>query len=191
MQVQEQAGGSRQGLRVGQEVFHGCSQAACRSAVQQPSAALGGVRADLLASGVPQVPQVAFQVDEGHGGPLAGGSGAGHGRAEVVDQLADWRLCLLIGGYAAAGGCELAEQPQQQERLVRRTLLVDRCLSEPGQLCQQLVAGQAVAFSWLVKACQVSAGKASWGPSGCLLSRTATTGPVVPTSTQAPPLSPL
>ena len=34
-------------------------------------------------------------------------------------------------------------------------------------------------------------GKASWGPSGCLLSRTATAGPVMPTSTQAPPLLPL
>ena len=52
--------------------------------------------------------------------------------------------------------------------------------------------GQAVAaFSWSVKAFQVAAGKASWGPSGWLLSRTATAGPDVPTSTQVPPLLPL
>ena len=74
---------------------------------------------------------------------------------------------------------------------MRRTLLVDRCLPEPGQLCQQLVAGPTAAFSCSVNVFQVSAGKASWGPSGCLLSRTATAGPVVPTSTQVPPLSPL
>jgi hypothetical protein len=41
-----------------------------------------------------------------------------------------------------------------------------------------------------VKACQVSAAKASKGPPGCLLSRTATAGPAVPTSTQVPPLLP-
>jgi hypothetical protein len=50
---------------------------------------------------------------------------------------------------------------------------------------------QALAFSCSVNVFQVSAAKASWGPSGCLLSRTATAGPAVPTSTQAPPLSPL
>jgi hypothetical protein len=50
---------------------------------------------------------------------------------------------------------------------------------------------QALALICAVKACQVSAGKASRGPSGCLLSRTATAGPTVPTSTQAPPLLPL
>ncbi len=161
MQVQEQAGGGRQGSRIGQEVFHGCSQAAYGSAVQEPGAAFGSVRADLLAGGVAQVPQVAFRVDEGHGGPLAGGGGAGHGRAEVVDQLADGRLGLLVAGRAAAGGRELAEQPQQQERLVRRTLLVDGCLPEPGQPRHQLVARQAVAFSCSVKVFQVSEGKAS------------------------------
>ncbi len=81
--------------------------------VQQPDTAFGSVRADFLTGGVAQVPQVAFQVDEGHGGPLAGGGGTGHGRAEVVDQLADGLFCLLLAGSAAAGGCELAEQPQQ------------------------------------------------------------------------------
>jgi hypothetical protein len=72
--------------------------------------------------------------------------------------------CRGVGdaaGRAAAGGCELAEQPQQQERLVWRTLLFDRCLPEAGQLRQQLVAGQAVAFSSCVKAFQVSAAKAN------------------------------
>jgi hypothetical protein len=73
---------------------------------------------------------------------------------------------------------------------VWRTLLVDRCLPEPGQPRQQLVARQAVAFSWAVKVFQVSGAKASWGPFGCLLSRIATAGPVVPTSTQVPPLLP-
>ena len=81
--------------------------------VQQPDTAFGSVRADFFTGGVAQVPQVAFQVDEGHGGPLAGGGGTGHGRAEVVDQLADGLFCLLLAGCAAAGGCELAEQPQQ------------------------------------------------------------------------------
>ena len=100
----------------------GASQAAYGSPVQEPGAALGSVRADLLASGVAQVPKFAFQVDEGHGGPLASGGGAGHGRAEVVDQLADGLFGLLVAGCAAAGGCELAEQPQQQERLVRHPL---------------------------------------------------------------------
>ena len=85
VQVQEQAGGSGQGFRVGQEVFDGWPQSTYCSAVQEPGAALGGVGADLLASGVAQVPELAFQVDEGHRGPLAGGGGAGHGRAEVVD----------------------------------------------------------------------------------------------------------
>ena len=42
-----------------------------------------------------------------------------------------------------------------------------------------------------VKVFQVAGAKASWGPFGCLLSRTATDGPVLPTSTQAPPLLPL
>jgi hypothetical protein len=144
-----------------------------------------------LADSVAQVPQVAFQVDEGQGGPLAGGGGVGYRRAEVVDQLADGLFRLLVTGRAAAGGCELAEQPHQQERLVGRTLLVGGCLPEAGQPCQQLVAGQAVAFSWSVKVFQVAGGKASWGPSGWLLSRTATAGPVVPTSMQAPPLLPL
>jgi hypothetical protein len=105
-------------------------------------------------------------VDEGHGSPLAGKSGTCHGRAEVVDQLANGLFSLLVAGCAAAGAHELAEQPQQQQRLVRCPLLVDRCLSEPGQLRQQLVAGQAVAFSWSVKVFQVSGAKASWGPSG-------------------------
>lgn len=63
--------------------------------------ALGSVRADLLASGIAQVPQVAFQVDERHGGPLAGGGRAGYGRAKVVDQLADRPFCLLIGRFPA------------------------------------------------------------------------------------------
>jgi len=147
VEVQEKAGGGSQGLRVGQEMFYGCPQAAYGSPVQEPGAALGCVRADLLADGVAQVPQVAFQVDEGHRGPLAGKSGTCHGRAEVVDQLADGLFCLPVAGRAAAGACELTEQPQQQERLVRRTLLVDRCLPEPGQPRQQLVARQAVAFS--------------------------------------------
>jgi hypothetical protein len=35
---------------------------------------------------------------------------------------------------------------------MRRPLLVDRCLPEPSQPRQQLVARQAVTFSWLVKA---------------------------------------
>ncbi len=74
---------------------------------------------------------------------------------------------------------------------MRYPYLADAGLTKPGQLRQQLVAGQAVSFSCSVKVFQVLAGKASWGPLGCLLSRTATVGPVVPTSTQAPPLSPL
>ena len=49
---------------------------------------------------------------------------------------------------------------------MRRALLVDRCLPEAGQPRQQLVAGQAVAFSWSVKVFQVSGAKASWGPFG-------------------------
>ena len=74
---------------------------------------------------------------------------------------------------------------------MRYAYLADAGLTEAGQPRQQLVARQAVAFSWSVKACQVAGVKASWGLSGCLLSRTATAGPVVPTSMQAPPLSPL
>jgi hypothetical protein len=65
---------------------------------------------------------------------LAGGGGAGHGRAEVVDQLADGLFCLLVAGCAAARGRELAEQSQQQERLVRYTYLADAGLPQPGQL---------------------------------------------------------
>ena len=44
---------------------------------------------------------------------------------------------------------------------MRCALLLDRCLPEAGQLRQQLVAGQAVAFSWLVKVFQVAGAKAS------------------------------
>ena len=68
-----------------------------------------GVRADLLASGIAQVQEFAFHVDEGHGGPLASGGRAGYGRAEVVDQLAGGLFCLPVAGRAAAGGRELAE----------------------------------------------------------------------------------
>ena len=162
VQVQEQAGGGGgQGLRVGQEVFDGCSQAAYGSAVQEPGAALGGVRGDLLAGGVAQVPQVAFQVDEGHSGPLTGGGGAGHRRAEVVDQLGDGLFGLLVAGRAAAGRGELAEQPQQQEGFVRCPYLADAGLPEPRQLRQQVVACQAAAFSWSVKVFQVAGAKAS------------------------------
>jgi 5,10-methylenetetrahydromethanopterin reductase len=49
---------------------------------------------------------------------------------------------------------------------------------------------QALAFTRSANIVHVPAGKASSGPSGSLLSRTAMAGPVVPTSTQAPPLSP-
>jgi hypothetical protein len=48
-------------------------------------------------------------VDERHGGPLPGQGGAGHGRAEVVDQLADGRFGLLVAGFAGAGDGELGE----------------------------------------------------------------------------------
>jgi hypothetical protein len=43
-------------------------------------------------------------------------------------------------------------------------VLFDRCLSEAGQAGQQLVEGQAVAFSWSVKVFQVAEAKTSWGP---------------------------
>jgi hypothetical protein len=49
----------------------------------------------------------------------------------------------------------------------------------------------AAAFTCSVKVFQVAGAKASWGPSGWLLSRIATAGPNDPTSTQVPPLSPL
>jgi hypothetical protein len=49
---------------------------------------------------------------------------------------------------------------------------------------------QALAFTRSANIAHVPAGKASSGPSGSLLSRTAMAGPVVQTSTQAPPLSP-
>jgi hypothetical protein len=77
---------------------------------------------------------------------LEDGTAAGDGERQRV--VAGYNE---VAGRAAAGGRELAEQPQQQERLVRRPLLVDRCLPEAGQPRQQLVARQAVAFSWLVK----------------------------------------
>ena len=54
---------------------------------------------------------------------------------------------------------------------MRYAYLADAGLTEAGQPRQQLVAGQAVAFSWSVKVFQVSGAKASWGPSGWLLSR--------------------
>jgi hypothetical protein len=88
-------------------------------------------------------------VDERHGGPLPGQGGAGHGRAEVVDQLADGRFGLLVAGLAGAGGGELAEQPQQQERLVRDAHLADAGLPEMGQPGQQFVAGHQSRLSRL------------------------------------------
>jgi hypothetical protein len=48
-----------------------------------------------------------------------------------------------------------------------------------------------LALTCAVKAFQVSAAKVSRGPSSCWLSRIATAGPAVPTSTQVPPLLPL
>jgi hypothetical protein len=66
--------------------------------------------------------------------------GGGHGRAEVVDQLADGFLGLLVGGFTAAGGGELAEEPQRQEGLVRDAHLTDAGLPEADQPGQQLVA---------------------------------------------------
>jgi len=82
-------------------------------------------------------------VDERHGGSLPGSSRAGHGRAEIVDQLADGLLGLLVSGHAAAGHRELAEQPQQQQRLVRHPDLADTRLPQPGQSLQQLIASHA------------------------------------------------
>jgi hypothetical protein len=60
--------------------------------------------------------------------------------AEVVDHLADGLYGLLVTHFAAAGRRELAEQPQQQERLMRDSDLADSRLAQSGQPCQQLVA---------------------------------------------------
>lgn len=54
-------------------------------------------------------------------------------RAELVDQLADGRFGLLIGGLAGARRGELAEEPQQQEWLARDAHLADAGLPEAGQ----------------------------------------------------------
>jgi hypothetical protein len=70
------------------------------------------------------------QVNERHGRPLPGRSRAGHRRAEIVDQLADGLLCVLVTGHAAAGRGEPAEQPQQQQRLVRHPDLPDARLPQ-------------------------------------------------------------
>jgi len=64
---------------------------------------------------------------------------AGHGRAEIVDQLTDGFFCLLAGGGAAAGHRELAEQLQQQQRLVRNPDLADTRLPQTRQLCQHFL----------------------------------------------------
>ena len=85
-----------------------------------------------------EVPQVAFQVDEGHGGYLAAGLATG-GPKSLISWLTGL-FGLLVAGRATAGGCELAEQPQEQERLVWYPHLTDANLPEPGQLRQQLVA---------------------------------------------------
>jgi hypothetical protein len=79
-------------------------------------------------------------VDERHGGSLPGRRGGGHGRPEVVDQLADGLFGLLVTGFAAGGRRELAEQPQQQERLMRDPDLAGSRLAQSGQPCQELVA---------------------------------------------------
>jgi hypothetical protein len=47
--------------------------------------------------------------------------------------LADRLLGLLVTGHAAAGRRELAEQPHQQQRLVRHPDLADTRLPQPGQ----------------------------------------------------------
>jgi NAD(P)-dependent dehydrogenase (short-subunit alcohol dehydrogenase family) len=59
-----------------------------------------------------------------------------------------------------------------------------------GQVHREPTQVQALAFTRSANIVHVPAGKASSGPSGSLLSRTTMAGPVVPTSTQAPPLSP-
>ena len=67
--------------------------------------ALGSVRADLLASGVAQVPQVAFQMDEGRGGPwrVAAGLAMGGPKSLISRLTGSSACCLLAAGCAAAG----------------------------------------------------------------------------------------
>jgi hypothetical protein len=78
-------------------------------------------------------------MNERHGGPLPGRGRTGHGGAEVVDQLTDGLFGLLVTGFAGACRRELAEQPQQQEWLVRHPDLADSSLAQSGEPRQQLV----------------------------------------------------
>ena len=80
MTVQQQSHGRGQRPRVGQERFHGSPQTPHRPPLQQPATALGGVRGDLLAGRIPEIPQLAFQVNERHGRPLPGWPGVGRNR---------------------------------------------------------------------------------------------------------------
>jgi hypothetical protein len=72
-------------------------------------------------------------MDERHGCSLAGCGLTGDRRAKLVDQLADRAFGLLVPGCAAAGRCELAEEPQKQERLVRDPDLADTRLAQASQ----------------------------------------------------------
>ena len=119
--------------------------------VQKPRAALGDVRADLPSVGVPEVPQLAFEVDERHRRPPPGQRGAGHRRAEVVDQSAEHAPGLLVASRAATGRRELAKQPQQEQRLVLHPDPAIARLPQPGQPRQQ--------FSTVI---QIRPGMRSW-----------------------------
>jgi hypothetical protein len=96
---------------------------------------------DLSPSSVPQVPDLAFQVNERHRCPPPRRPSARDRRPIVVDQRADRLRGFCIGRHGAAAGSEPAEQPQQQQRLVRRPEAgpADRRTPQPRQQLQQLI----------------------------------------------------
>lgn len=141
MQVQQQPRGCGESPRICQQLLHVRPQSAHRPALGQPGPALGRIRPNLGPRVIAQVPQLPFQVDERHRSPPPGSRGTGHARPEFVDQCAHRFLGLRVAGHGAANSGVPAEQPQQQQRLMRRPEAgpADRRAPQPRQQVEQLI----------------------------------------------------
>ena len=105
-----------------------------------------------------------------------------------VDELGDSELDEL-GDPKREN--ERADHDFRTNRAARHVAYLDEARDFAHRMIEGNIDWPPPTSGWLVNVCQTPAGKASWGPSGWLLSRTATAGIAIPTSTQAPPLLPL
>ena len=139
MLVQEQPRGCSQRRAVGESSGDLGPELADGAMIKEPSRPFGHVSAYGIAGAIPKLPEVPFKVHERHGRPLAPWCRASDRRPEVVDELADRVRGLSIRCSCRTGRRESAEQPQQQQRLMRYPHLADASLPESRQYCQQLI----------------------------------------------------